>query len=79
MAKLGQAKNGMMAGMWPTEQTMKAYSDAKVEVPKAINDANALFVKAAALSSSLARYNITLTAPTPTKPPATATTSKTKK
>jgi photosystem II stability/assembly factor-like uncharacterized protein len=79
MAKLNQAKNGLMGGMWPTEQTMKAYNEAKVEIPKAINDANALFVKAAALSSSLAKYNVTLTAPTPTKPPATVTKSKTKK
>ena len=80
IGKLNQAKNGLMGGMWPTEQTMKAYSEAKLEVPKAINDANALFVKAAALSSSLAKYNVTLTAPTPTKPVAAAVTkSKSKK
>jgi len=79
MAKLGQAKTSLMGGMWPTEQTMKAYNDAKIEVPKAINDANALFVKAAALSSSLAKYNVTLPAPTPTKPVPAATAKKSKK
>jgi len=63
MAQLTQAKNGLMGGMWPTEQTTKAYSDAKTKVPKAIEDANALVAKAQALSVELAKYNITLTVP----------------
>ncbi|HTM27211.1 MAG TPA: hypothetical protein VL225_18560 [Vicinamibacterales bacterium] len=63
--RIAQAKNGMMAGMWPTSVTMKAYADAKTDAPKALSDANALFAKAAALSASLAKYNITLTAPKP--------------
>ena len=45
--KIGQAKNGLMAGMWPGEQTMKAYADAKTQAPKAIADLNAVIAKAA--------------------------------
>jgi hypothetical protein len=67
MARLTQAKNGMMGGMWPTDQTMKAYSDAKAQVPQAIADANALFAKAATLSTTLAKYKLTLNAPQPVK------------
>ncbi|HEX6464935.1 MAG TPA: hypothetical protein VFZ98_10790, partial [Vicinamibacterales bacterium] len=63
--KIAQAKNGLMGGMWPTSVTMRAYADAKAEAPKTLSDANALFAKAAALTTSLARYNITLSAPQP--------------
>jgi photosystem II stability/assembly factor-like uncharacterized protein len=63
--KIGQAKNGAMGGMWPTSVTMKAYNDAKTDAPKILADANALFAKAAALGTSLAKYNVTLTAPKP--------------
>ena len=45
--------------------TMKAYTDAKTEAPKALSDANALFAKAAAVSTSLAKYNVKLDAPKP--------------
>ena len=65
IARATQAKNGLMGGMWPTEQTMKAYADAKTQLPKAIADANALFARASALSTSLARYNLALTPPQP--------------
>jgi len=60
VAKAGQAKNGLMGGMWPTEQTMHAYADAKAQVPKAIAEANAAFARAAALSTSLAKFNVAL-------------------
>jgi len=63
--KIGQAKNGMMSGMWPTSVTMRAYTDAKAEAPKILADANALFAKAAAVSASLEKYNVTLAAPKP--------------
>jgi photosystem II stability/assembly factor-like uncharacterized protein len=63
--KIGQAKNGMMGGMWPTSMTMKAYTDSKAEAPKTLSDANALFAKAAAVSASLAKYNLKLDAPKP--------------
>src|SRR5262249_27667325 len=32
--RIGQAKNGLMGGMWPTSVTMKAYNDAKADAPK---------------------------------------------
>ena len=63
VAKIGQAKNGMTGGMWPNSITMKAYTDAKAEAPKALSDANALFAKAAAVSTSLAKFNLKLDAP----------------
>jgi photosystem II stability/assembly factor-like uncharacterized protein len=67
IARLGQAKNGMMAGMWPTEQIMRAYTESKAQMPKAIADANSLFTRAATLGSALTKHNLTLTAPTPVK------------
>jgi photosystem II stability/assembly factor-like uncharacterized protein len=63
LGRIGQAKNGLMAGMTPSEQTTRAYNDAKTETPKAIADVSALLTKATALSGMLAKYNITLTVP----------------
>jgi hypothetical protein len=65
--KLGQAKNGYMGGMTPGDQTVRAYTEVKAQTPKAIADLNALIAKAATLSSSLAKYNLTLTVPEPVK------------
>jgi photosystem II stability/assembly factor-like uncharacterized protein len=65
LGRAGQAKNAMMGGMWPTEQMMRAYTEARAQLPKAIADANALFTRAATLSSSLTKHSLTLTAPTP--------------
>ena len=75
MARASQAKNGLMGGMWPTEQTMRAYNEAKAQIPKAIADANVLFARAAALSGSLAAFKLNLAAPQPVggKPAATKT------
>ena len=56
-----------MATMPVTEQTTKAYTEARTQVPKAILEANALFTRAAALSTALAPYKLTLTAPQPLK------------
>jgi hypothetical protein len=67
MARLSQAKNGLMGGMWPTEQTTKAYDEVRTQVPKAIEDANALLTKAAALAKTLAKYKLTLSVPQPVK------------
>jgi hypothetical protein len=67
LTKIGLAKNGLMGGMWPTEQTIKNYNEAKTSVPKDIAEGNALFVKAAAMSTTLAKYNLTLTAPAAVK------------
>jgi hypothetical protein len=67
LTRIGQAKSGLMATMPVSEQTTKAYTEARAQVPKAIVDANALFARAAALSTALAPYKLTLTAPAPVK------------
>ena len=69
--KIGQAKNGMSGGFWPTSITMKAYTEAKAETPKTLSDANAAFARAAAVSTSLAKYDLKLEAPTPVETGAT--------
>ena len=70
LGKIGQAKNGLMAGMWPTAQMMKDYTEAKADTPKLIASANSLVTRASTLSASLAKYNVTLTAPAPVAAPA---------
>ena len=67
LARIGQTKNALMGGMWPTQQTLRAYDEAKIDVPKAVAEANALLSRAAALGSTLAKYNLTLTVPPPVK------------
>jgi len=67
MARAAQAKNGLMAGMGPTQATMTAYSDAKTGVPAAITEANAMTSKLQALSAALAKHGITLTVASPPK------------
>jgi hypothetical protein len=67
VARIGQAKNGLMATMPVTEQTTKAYTESKAQVPKAILEANALFARAEALSKALAPLKLTLVAPPPVK------------
>ena len=65
MARLAQAKNGLMGGMPATAQTQESYKRARIEVPKAIEEANAVLAKVQLLSTVLARHNITLTVPAP--------------
>jgi photosystem II stability/assembly factor-like uncharacterized protein len=67
LVRLGQAKNAMMGGFWPTEQTLRTYTTMKADLPEAIADLNALFTKAAALSKALAPYKIALDVPQPVK------------
>jgi photosystem II stability/assembly factor-like uncharacterized protein len=67
VARVGQAKTGLMGSLWPTENTLRAYTESKAQLPKAIADANSLFVRAATLSSALTKHSLTLTAPTPIK------------
>jgi hypothetical protein len=77
LAKIGQAKNGLMAGMSPGEQTNTAYADVRVQSPKAIADLNTAIAKAATLAGSLSRYNLTLTVPQPVRAPDAASAKKT--
>jgi photosystem II stability/assembly factor-like uncharacterized protein len=65
LARIGQAKTGLMGGMWPTEQTFRTAEEMKTQGPKAIADAKALYGKAAALGTELSKYSLTLTAPAP--------------
>jgi len=67
LTRIGQAKNGLMGGMWPTAQTIDTYESVKKDAPAAITKANALFTQAAAVSAALAKHNVTLTAPTPVR------------
>ena len=53
--------------MTPGEQTTTSYSEVKAQLPKAIADLNATIAKAATLSATLAKYNLTLTVPQPIK------------
>ena len=68
-AKLGQAKNGLTAGMSPADPTVRAYTEVKAQTPKAIADINAAIAKASTLSTALAKYNVMLTVPAPVKMP----------
>ena len=68
VTRITQAKNGYTAGMPVTEGTTRAYTEAKNQAPKAVADLNAAIAKAAALSTTLARYDLTLNVPQPVKP-----------
>ena len=63
LVQIGLAKNPMMGGMWPTEQTRKAHADAKIKAPKTFSDYHAAIAKATALAAQLAKYNVSLTVP----------------
>ena len=52
-----------MGGMPATAQTLDAYKRAKTEVPKALEEAQALLRELQTLSTALAKHNITLTVP----------------
>jgi len=71
-AKLGQAKNGLTAGMSPADPTVRAYTEVKAQTPKAIIDLNAAIAKAATLSTALQKYTLTLTVPAPVAMPEVA-------
>jgi photosystem II stability/assembly factor-like uncharacterized protein len=76
LGRITQAKNGLMGGMWPTAQVMRAYDESKAQAPKAMADANAVITKAATLGAALAKYKLTLQAPQPVKLPAPPSTKK---
>jgi hypothetical protein len=73
LARIAQAKTGLMVGMSPTEQTTRAYNEVKTQAPKSFADANAVLSRANALGSTLAKYNVTLTVPAPSKPTSSST------
>ena len=55
--------------MSPADPTVRAYTEVKAQTPKAITDINAVIAKASALSTTLAKYSVTLTVPAPVKMP----------
>jgi photosystem II stability/assembly factor-like uncharacterized protein len=69
MAKVAQAKTGLMGGMSPGDQTVRAYTEVKAQSSKAIADLNAVLTKATAVSAALAPFNLTLTVPAQVQPP----------
>ena len=72
VVKVGQAKKGLMGGMSPGDQTVRAYTEVKAQMGQAIADLNAVIAKATTLSATLARHNLTLTVPAPVQNPAGA-------
>ena len=62
--------------MSPADPTVRAYTEVKAQTPKAIADLNAAIAKAATLSTTLAKYNVTLTVPAPVKAPQVAAPAK---
>src|SRR5204862_143335 len=77
VGRVTQAKNGLMAGMSPTEQTTRAYTEVKTQASKAVADINAVIAKATTVSSALAKYSVTLTVPQPVKAPEPAAPKRT--
>ena len=77
VVKVGQAKSGLMAGMSPGDQTMRAYTEVKAQTAKTIADLNAVIAKAATLSATLAGHNLTLTVPAPVPAPSAAPAKRT--
>ena len=67
-ARAGDVKNQVM-GIWetPSDYNMRRYTDVKTALPRAVTEANALLVRAMALSQALKAHNITLNVPAPVK------------
>jgi hypothetical protein len=63
VVKIGAAQAGLSGGMWPGEQTMRAYQESKTQAPKAIAELNADLTKAKTVSSALGKYGLVLTVP----------------
>jgi hypothetical protein len=51
----------------PSDSLVRQHTEVKAELPKVIAEANAVLTRAAALSSALAKYNVTLKVPPPSK------------
>lgn len=51
----------------PSDSLLRQYNEVRAELPKVIAEGNATLTRAAALSSALAKYNVTLKVPPPAK------------
>jgi photosystem II stability/assembly factor-like uncharacterized protein len=68
VARAGNIKTQMLAfSETPSDTLMKQYAEVKAALPKAIADANAVLVKAMAVSQTLKKYDVTLNVPAPIK------------
>jgi photosystem II stability/assembly factor-like uncharacterized protein len=76
LARIGQAKNGLMGGIWPGDQTTRAYTEVRAQAPKAMAEANAAIAKASTLGGALAKYKLTLAVPEPVTLPASLAVEK---
>ena len=65
ISRLAQAKNGVMGGMWPTQATMSAYTEAKTSVPAAVAEVDGVLSKGRTISAALAKHNVTLSIAAP--------------
>ena len=65
ISRLTQAKNGVMGGMWPTQATMSAYTEAKTSVPAAVAEVDGVLSKGRTISAALAKHNVTLSIAAP--------------
>jgi hypothetical protein len=63
VARMAQAKNGLMGGMWPTQTTLTAYTESKAEVTKLLAQVNTLLTRARSVSADLAKHGIQLEVP----------------
>jgi hypothetical protein len=68
VARAGNIKTQLLAfSETPSDSLMKQYADVKAALPKAIAEANAVLVKAMAVSQTLKKYDVTLNVPAPIK------------
>ncbi len=68
VARVGQVKNQVMAFMEPpSDYLMRQYNAVRAELPRAMNEANNLLVKAMSVGQALKPYGIALTVPAPIK------------
>jgi len=67
-ARVAALKTQVLAFVEPPSDTLtRQYADAKAGLGKAVNDANAVIVKAMGLAPSLKKYDLTLNVPAPVK------------
>jgi photosystem II stability/assembly factor-like uncharacterized protein len=64
LARTAALKN-QIAGIWeaPSGAMMRQYSQVRVELPKAVSEANAVLARAGSMSATLRKYDVTLTVP----------------
>jgi hypothetical protein len=64
LAKTAGLKNSLMS-FWeaPSGSLVRQYNEAKLSMPKAVTEANAVLTHAATVSTALKKYDITLTVP----------------